>query len=381
VYRSGVMSKADPKGYYACLGLDRWASADQIRAAYHRCAKQCHPDLNPSPQAKARFQAINEAHRTLSNPRQRVIYDSSWWTDHTIRRNIVHWRRTDLDVHALAPRIRGLAWFAGVGVLGLIVLVLLFEVAVGPHGSELLPSTTSPLSLAFSTRLAFEPQKPPAEQAPPPEQVPSAPAGASAPPSPSPAPGTVSVSSRPVPLEAKPGSGARRDETKATLVAPLPPGTGSPPMAETRGPVQEEPLPPPRPSELHTGLGNGAINDLPRDEVGDAASEPRSATQVEQVGAEQTLDYVGAWARSRADCFLGRDAPPLAISPQRAKSFGGLEGTCEFAQVQRDGTGWRTRARCSAHGKTWTSHVRLKVTGSTLIWLSERGRASYYRCS
>ena len=74
------------------------------------------------------------------------------------------------------------------------------------------------------------------------------------------------------------------------------------------------------------------------------------------------------------------DAPPLAISARRAESFGGVQGTCEFAPVQREGAGWRTRARCSANGKSWTANVQLRVTGSTLSWSSERGRAIYYRC-
>src|SRR5215212_8560338 len=218
------MSKVDPKGHYACLGLDPWASADQIRAAFHRRAKLYHPDLNPSPQAKARFQAINEAYRTLGNPQQRVAYDSSWWTDHTNRRNLVRWRRTDLDVHSFAPRVRKLAQFVGVGAFGLTSLVLLFEVAVKPHDSELFPSTSSPLSSAFSTPLALEPQKSLAKQAPVSEQVASVPAVASAPSPPSPAPSNASVSSRPALLEAKPGSGAWRDETKSALVAEPPQG-------------------------------------------------------------------------------------------------------------------------------------------------------------
>ena len=70
------MSKADPKDYYAYLGVKPSATADQIRAAYHRCAKRCHPDVDPSPWAKARFQALNEAYRTLSNPSKRAAYDS-----------------------------------------------------------------------------------------------------------------------------------------------------------------------------------------------------------------------------------------------------------------------------------------------------------------
>ena len=66
----------------------------------------------------------------------------------------------------------------------------------------------------------------------------------------------------------------------------------------------------------------------------------------------------------------------LAISAQRAESFGGAEGSCEFAQVQREGAGWRTRARCSAHGKSWTANVQLRVTGSTLS-LVERARTGH----
>ena len=71
------MSEADPKGYYACLGVKPWATAADIRAAYHRCAKQWHPDVDPRPEAKARFQAMTEAYRILINPLERAIYDRS----------------------------------------------------------------------------------------------------------------------------------------------------------------------------------------------------------------------------------------------------------------------------------------------------------------
>src|SRR5215203_1755565 len=75
--RRGAMSEADPKGYYACLGVKPWAAAADIRAAYHHCAKQCHPDVDPRPEAKARFQTINEAYRILINPLERAIYHRS----------------------------------------------------------------------------------------------------------------------------------------------------------------------------------------------------------------------------------------------------------------------------------------------------------------
>src|SRR4051794_40510019 len=119
MYRAGVMSKADPKGYYGRLGLEPSATADQIQAAFHRCAKQCHPDLNSSPQAKARFQAINEAYRTLGNSSRRAAYDNAWRAGAPDRTDLgpVRWRRTDLDVRSLAPSKGRLVQFVGLGAL------------------------------------------------------------------------------------------------------------------------------------------------------------------------------------------------------------------------------------------------------------------------
>lgn len=60
---------------YSILGVPRVASADEIRAAYRRLARQYHPDLNDSPEAEARMQEINEAYSTLSDPLRRRQYD------------------------------------------------------------------------------------------------------------------------------------------------------------------------------------------------------------------------------------------------------------------------------------------------------------------
>jgi peptidoglycan hydrolase-like protein with peptidoglycan-binding domain len=178
-----------------------------------------------------------------------------------------------------------------------------------------------------------------------------------------------------------PDDGWTKKETHTALGSERSQEAGPPAIAEARALVQEEAVPPPRPLALHSRPDVQAVSNLPLD-GGDTAPEPRPAVHVGPAGAEEAIEktYVGAWARSRADCFQETDAPPLAISAQRAESFGGIEGSCEFAQVQRDGVGWRTRARCSANGKSWTSHVQLKVTSSTLVWSSERGRATYYRC-
>jgi len=432
VYRAGVMSTTDPKGYYACLGVEPWATADQIRAAFHRGARLYHPDHNPSPHAKARFQAINEAYRALSNPTTRRAYDRSRGGapagGHGTDLGPVRWRRTELEAGSRAPGSRRLALWIGGGALGLALLALLFVVAVGPPGSELLSSTSSPASSASATLPVLS------------ERV-SAPPVASAPLAPRPASSIVPGSPRPASTENKtlvgawllrdppnpkpalhllageeaarlqeqliargyligPADGvwgprahaAFEDFRRAQGLEPDDGGTkethtalrsersqeaGAPAIAEPRALVQEEAVPPPRPRELRTGFDDQAVSNPPSDKVEDATPEPQPATILGQGGAAAA--YVGAWARSRADCFQ-EDAPPLAISAQRAESFGGLEGRCEFAQVQREGAGWRTRARCSAHGKSWTANVQLRVTGSTLSWSSERGRATYYRC-
>ena len=61
---------------YKVLGVARDASADDIRKAYRRLAKQWHPDTNPDkPEAEARFKEISAAYALLSDPEQRARYD------------------------------------------------------------------------------------------------------------------------------------------------------------------------------------------------------------------------------------------------------------------------------------------------------------------
>lgn len=62
--------------YYAVLGVPRDASADAIKKAYRKLARQYHPDVNQSAGAETRFKEINEAHEVLSDPEKRKRYDA-----------------------------------------------------------------------------------------------------------------------------------------------------------------------------------------------------------------------------------------------------------------------------------------------------------------
>lgn len=62
--------------YYKVLGVDSKASQEDIRKAFRKLAKKYHPDLNKDdPQAKEKFQAVNEANEVLSDPEKRKKYD------------------------------------------------------------------------------------------------------------------------------------------------------------------------------------------------------------------------------------------------------------------------------------------------------------------
>ncbi|MEG4486494.1 J domain-containing protein [Microcoleus sp. D2_18a_B4] len=70
------------RNYYLILGVPKDATADEIKKAYRRLARQLHPDVNPGDKsAEDRFKDINEAYDILSDIDKRAQYDqfSKFW--------------------------------------------------------------------------------------------------------------------------------------------------------------------------------------------------------------------------------------------------------------------------------------------------------------
>lgn len=62
---------------YDILGVPARADQEEVKNAYRKLARECHPDLNPDPAANDRMAEINAAFEVLSDPVRRSAYDAS----------------------------------------------------------------------------------------------------------------------------------------------------------------------------------------------------------------------------------------------------------------------------------------------------------------
>lgn len=64
-----------PRDFYEVLGVPRTATADEIKRAHRKLAKEFHPDQNKSAGAPERFREAQEAYEVLSDEKKRSLYD------------------------------------------------------------------------------------------------------------------------------------------------------------------------------------------------------------------------------------------------------------------------------------------------------------------
>jgi curved DNA-binding protein len=105
------------KDYYAILGVEKTANADQIKGAYRKLARKYHPDVSKEKDAEAKFKEVAEAYQTLKDPEKRAAYDQLGtyqpgqdfqpppdWQQHF---GDTHFSFDDLDLSDLFESLRG----------------------------------------------------------------------------------------------------------------------------------------------------------------------------------------------------------------------------------------------------------------------------------
>jgi hypothetical protein len=117
-----------------------------------------------------------------------------------------------------------------------------------------------------------------------------------------------------------------------------------------------------------------AVNSLALNDVLDGQTEEKLSSSL-SISAESS--FIGRWSPTASCEGNSPDFAPLLINSRRAKSFG---GTCEFQKIDRYNGGWRVRAACAVGRNSWIANIMFTVRGSQLIWTSEKGTETYYRC-
>lgn len=74
--------------YFKVLGLETGSSVDEIKKAYRKKARECHPDINPSPDAIEAFMRATEAYEFLLTYREKIAAD-----DEAYHQAMEDWRK------------------------------------------------------------------------------------------------------------------------------------------------------------------------------------------------------------------------------------------------------------------------------------------------
>jgi hypothetical protein len=98
---------------------------------------------------------------------------------------------------------------------------------------------------------------------------------------------------------------------------------------------------------------------------------------------QQSLAFVGSWSKDASSCI----DPPIKITASRAVS---RDANCELNSIRQEAERrWSVKAHCELASSlrtedtenSWTSNIELTLQDRRLIWESEMGTESYYRCS
>jgi curved DNA-binding protein CbpA len=94
---TGPEKAVKDREYYDLLKVSTNASSADLKKAYYREARLCHPDKNPDdPDAARRFQALGHAYQTLSNDQSRATYDKHGKPD-TVNNGMTEMSLSDID--------------------------------------------------------------------------------------------------------------------------------------------------------------------------------------------------------------------------------------------------------------------------------------------
>ena len=74
--------------YYKILGIRSGSTVDEIKKAYRKKARECHPDINPSPDAKDAFIKVTEAYEFLLTYREKIAAN-----DEAYNKAMEDWRK------------------------------------------------------------------------------------------------------------------------------------------------------------------------------------------------------------------------------------------------------------------------------------------------